>query len=151
MVAPSGTRFGDGSAAGSADDGFAPGAREARSFYEHADRIGGLLARLARIQRIRGRLRVQRLVFLVLGGLVLGLAGTVTSLAGAFLFVRGLSAGLGEVFAGRVWLAELTTGAILVGGLVLALLVVRVWSERRMLARLGELDETDDEIEGDER
>jgi hypothetical protein len=145
MVAPSGTRTGDGSANGSAGGACPPGAREARDICEHADRIGTLLARLARIQVARSKVRAQRYAFLALGGLALGLVGAVAVLGGTFLFARGLAVGLSEAFGGRAWLGELASGPLLVGGTMLGLVVLRAVCGRRALAKLGEVDGPDAE------
>lgn len=102
----------------------------------HVAAIAGQVARLVRIRVARTRLRAHRLAFLALGGIVLALAAAATTLAAVRLVVRGLTAGVVELVDGRVWLAELWTGLLLLAVTAILLVSIRSWSERRLLRDL---------------
>ncbi len=106
------------------------------SLSAHLTEIIGHLSRLARIRVMRVRLRTGRVVFLALSGILLALVTAAAALAGVRLVIRGVSAGLLEVVDGRVWLAELWSGLILLAGTGLLLVSVHSWSERRLLRGL---------------
>lgn len=102
----------------------------------HLLEIADHVSRLILIGTTRAQLRVHRAACLALLGIALGLAATALVLAGARLLARGLTAGLTELLDGRIWLAELSSGLVLLAGTVLLILAVRSWSERRLLRRL---------------
>jgi hypothetical protein len=106
---------------------------ELQSLAALATEIAGPVKRLARIRLARMRLRASRVAFLVLGGFALAVAATAAALAGVRLFVRGLTAGLGELADGRVWLAELWSGLLLLAGTAAVLVWIRSWLERRLV------------------
>jgi hypothetical protein len=114
-----------------AGNGAPPG--ELDSLSAHVAEIAAQVARLARIRVARARLRARRTAFLVLGGIVLAIVAAAAALAGVRLVVSGLTAGLGELVAGRVWLAELWSGLLLLAGTAILLVLARSWSERRFL------------------
>lgn len=109
---------------------------ELHALSAHVAEIAGQVARLARIQVARTRLRARRLAFLALGGILLALVAAAAALAGVRLVVSGLTAGLGEVVGGRVWLAELWSGLLLLAVTAILLVSIRSWSERRLLRDL---------------
>lgn len=130
MVRAPEDRSGASTAAGSR------GGRESAEHDEASTHVAVIVARivrLARIQVARARLHAQRMVFLVLGGIVLALVAAVAAWSGARLLVGGLTAGLTELLDGRVWLAELCSGLLLLAGTAAGLVAVRSWSERRIL------------------
>lgn len=111
-------------------------AREWEPFAVHAAEIAGHVNRLTQIWALRARLRTQRLVVLVLAGVVGAVTFAVFAFQAARLVVRGLTAGLSELAGGRAWVGELGSGLMLFAILLGSLLWIRSAGERRLLKGL---------------
>jgi hypothetical protein len=97
---------------------------------------------LAHVRAARYGLLLSRTVFLTLGGIVLAIVCTAASLAGVRLAVRGLTGALTTALDGRVWLAELWSGLVILAGTALLVVSIHAWLERRILRDLGKRAET---------
>ena len=127
----------DRSAAGRAAEPASDAASGAGSkLAEHAGEILALTARLARLRAARRRLGLARGASTVLAGLVLAVVCVTAAVAGARLGVRGLTGAFASVFRERTWLAELSSGLVLLGSAALLLLAARAVAERRILREL---------------
>jgi len=111
-------------------------AEPARAFAAHVADIAAHVSRLARVRAARLSVRVSRTVFLALGGVVLATLCTAAGLAGVRLAVRGLTGALTAALDGRAWLAELSSGLVVLAGTALVVLAVQTWIERRILRSL---------------
>ncbi len=107
----------------------------------HFAEITGHASRLAHLRAARFELKVSQTITGVFLGLTLAMMTMVLGLAGVWLVFRGLPATLAQLLGGRVWLADLLSGLILVSGVVVLVLAVQKWSERRILRKLEEHDE----------
>lgn len=108
----------------------------ARTFTAHAAEIAAQVSRLAHVRAARFDLTVSRTVLLMLGGLVLAIVCAAASLAGVRLAVRGLTGALTSALDGRVWLAELCSGLVVLACTALLLVSVHAAVERRIVRNL---------------
>lgn len=102
----------------------------------HMRTIVGHAARLAQVRRDRMQHRLRMMIAYGAIGLLAGLVIVCIGVAGVVFLARGLCAGLTVLFDGRLWLGELLTGAILLGGLAATAIVGLRLHERRDLRRM---------------
>ncbi len=110
--------------------------REREPFAAHAAEIAGHVGRLTQIWALRARLRTQRLIVLVLAGVIGAVTFAVFAFQAARLVVSGLTVGLTELAEGRTWVGELGSGLLLFAVLLGSLLWIRSAGERRLLKGL---------------
>lgn len=109
-------------------------------FSRHFAEIAGSVSRLGHLRAARWQVRAGQLVAAGFLGLTLAVVTAATGLAGVWLIFRGLPRTLTGLLGGREGLAELLGGVILLGGVVLLVLALQRWSERRILRRLEDRD-----------
>ena len=107
----------------------------------HFAEITGHAARLAHLRAARREFKATQLITGVFLGLTLAMMTMAVGLAGVWLVFLGLPATLTQMLGGRDWMADLLSGFILVSAVVVLLLAVQKWSERRILRKLEEQDE----------
>lgn len=101
----------------------------------HMRAIGGHVERIAQVRRDRIEHRLRMMIAYGAIGLLAGLVIVCLSVAGVVFLARGLSASLTVLFEGRIWLGELLTGVLLLGGLGVTAVVGLRLHERRELRR----------------
>lgn len=94
------------------------------------------LSRYVALQRDHLKSQVRRGVLIGVAGCV----GLVVLLAAMFdavlLTLQGIAGGLADLFGGRVWVGNLTTGLLLLGGFAAILIAAAHYSTRRSLRRM---------------
>jgi hypothetical protein len=79
----------------------------------------------------RARMAARRRLASFAVAVVAGLAGVVILVQAASALVRGLSGGLSALFGGVVWLGQLATGVLIIGGALVGLRLLAARRERR--------------------
>lgn len=72
----------------------------------------------------RAKLTAISIAMFVLVGLILAFVGVAVVLTAGVLLVTGIAGAIGALFNGRLWLGELITSVVILGGLVAGVLVV---------------------------
>jgi len=118
------------------------GAEDVERLFRHVAEITSHASRLSRLRMARWEIRTTWLVSAVFLGLTLTVVVIATGLAGVSLIARGLPTTLTGLLGGRVGLAELVSGLILLGGIGAFVLAARAYGERHILRGLEERDES---------
>lgn len=105
------------------------------TFEAHLRAIGGHVERIAQVRRDRLAHRLRTMVAYGAIGLLSGLVIVCLGVVGVVFLARGLSASLTVLFEGRVWLGDLVTGVLILGGLSAMAIVGLRLHERRALRR----------------
>jgi hypothetical protein len=113
-----------------------PARRAAPALASHAAEILALFTRLSQLRAARRALWLSRGASLALAGIVLAIVCLTAALAGVRLGVRGLTGAFGSAFGERTWLAELSSGLVLLCGTAVLLGAARAGAERRILRYL---------------
>ncbi len=106
-----------------------------RSAIAHGIEGAGYVETLLHVRKDRAQLALRKTITMVVAGLLAATAIIALILGGVVLLVAGVSQSFTHAFGDRQWLGNLVGGAVILAVIALAAWIVTAWIARRELAR----------------
>jgi len=106
-----------------------------RGAIAHGIEAAGYVETLLRVRKDRAQLALRNTITMVVAGLLAATAIIALILGGVVLLVAGVSQSFTHAFGDRQWLGNLVGGAVILAVIALAAWIATAWIARRELAR----------------